>query len=160
MGTQSSDAYNKFLLVDESVFDMPEFKKSVEIFSKLREYSDDGVPGREWNLSHAMVMRGEAAFEFMGDWVKGDLKASGKEPCKDLLCTIMLDNSPVAIGGDIVAFPKIDGDKATPAQELLAKIMATPETQVAYANNKGSLPVRTDIDNTGFDTCAKVAMEQ
>ena len=160
LATQSIDAYNKFHALDASVFAMPEYKKAVEIFARLREYADDGVPGREWNLSNAMVMRGEAAFELMGDWVKGEVLAAGKVPGKDLLCTVAVDNSPVSISGDIVAFPK-NKDKTTySAQALLAKVMATPATQLAYANAKGSMPVRTDVDSSGFDTCAKVALSQ
>ena len=39
---------------------------------KLRGYVDGNFSGRDWNLATAMVMNGEAAFQIMGDWAKGD----------------------------------------------------------------------------------------
>ncbi|KQV41294.1 hypothetical protein ASC96_18545 [Rhizobium sp. Root1204] len=160
LATQSTDAYTKFHVMDPSVFEMPEFKKAVEIFARLREYSDSGVPGREWNLSNAMVMRGEAAFQLMGDWAKGEILAGGMTPGKDVLCTVGLDNSPVSISGDILAFPVNTNENTVEAQKLLAKVVTTPEVQLAYSLAKGSLPVRTDIEGAAFDTCARVAVEQ
>jgi len=48
--------------------------------------SDDMVAGRDWNLATAMVMNGEAAFQIMGDWAKGEFMAAGKVPGEDFLC--------------------------------------------------------------------------
>lgn len=61
-------------------------------------------------------MRGEAAFQLMGDWAKGEILAAGKVPGKDVLCTIGLDNSPVSISGDIFAFP-VNADENTIAAQ-------------------------------------------
>ena len=34
-----------------------------------------------------MVMNGEAAFQIMGDWAKGEFLAAGKKLGKDFLCS-------------------------------------------------------------------------
>ena len=52
----------------------------------LRGYVDEGFPGRDWNLATSMVMNGEAAFQIMGDWAKGEFLAAGKVPGEDFLC--------------------------------------------------------------------------
>ena len=39
--------------------------------------------------------------------------------------------------------------------ELLASVVTAPETQVAFSMRKGSIPVRTDVDASKMDLCAK-----
>lgn len=160
LATQSADAYTKFHMMDPTVFDMPQFRKAVEIFARLRDYSDPGVSGREWNASNSMIIRGEAAFQLMGDWAKGEILAAGKVPGKDVLCTVGLDNSPVSISGDVFAFPANTNADTVAAQKLLAEVVTTPAVQLAYSETKGSLPVRTDVEGAKFDTCAQIALDQ
>ena len=47
---------------------------------KMRGYVDSNFSGRDWNLATAMVMNGEAAFQIMGDWAKGEFLVEGKTP--------------------------------------------------------------------------------
>ena len=37
-------------------------------------------PGRDWNLASAMVIKGKAAMQIMGDWAKGEFVNAGKKP--------------------------------------------------------------------------------
>jgi glucose/mannose transport system substrate-binding protein len=46
--------------------------KSLETFRKVKSYTDPAAPGRDWNLATAMVIQEKAAFQFMGDWAKGE----------------------------------------------------------------------------------------
>ena len=57
-------------------------KKMIQAFKTLRmtkKYTDKNAPGRDWNLATAMVYKGEAAMQFMGDWAKGEFKVAKKE---------------------------------------------------------------------------------
>jgi glucose/mannose transport system substrate-binding protein len=45
------------------------------------------LPGRDWNLATAMVIKGEAGMQLMGDWAKGEFLAAGKVPGKDFICS-------------------------------------------------------------------------
>ena len=45
------------------------------------------------------------------------------------------------------------------AQLALAKIMLEPETQIEFAQKKGSIPVRLDLDASALDACAQKAMK-
>ena len=52
----------------------------------IRGFVDPNFSGRDWNLASAMVINGEAAFQFMGDWAKGEFLNAGKVPDQDFLC--------------------------------------------------------------------------
>ena len=61
-------------------------KKSFDNLAKLREFIDPNFAGRDWNLATAMVIKGDALVQVMGDWAKGEFKAANKEAGKDFLC--------------------------------------------------------------------------
>jgi glucose/mannose transport system substrate-binding protein len=44
------------------------------------------------------------------------------------------------------------------AQNEVAKIILEPEFQYVFNQNKGSIPVRDDLDMTKFDSCGQAAM--
>jgi glucose/mannose transport system substrate-binding protein len=47
---------------------------------------DDNFSGRDWNLASAMVINGEALFQIMGDWAKGEFVNAGKTAGEDFTC--------------------------------------------------------------------------
>ena len=51
-------------------------KKSFDNLAKLRAYIDPNYAGRDWNLATAMVIKGDALVQVMGDWAKGEFKAT------------------------------------------------------------------------------------
>ncbi|WP_245315008.1 ABC transporter substrate-binding protein [Labrys sp. WJW] len=144
---------------DATAIDTPEFKKSVEIFGKLRGYTDAGSPGRNWNDTTALLITNKAGVQFMGDWAKGEFKAANKEAGKDFYCQIGIDDKELVIGGDVFVFPKTTDAAQIKAQNLLASTMLSPETQVLFNVQKGSMPVRTDVDASKFDLCAQKGMK-
>ncbi|MBP0575734.1 hypothetical protein J8J27_33955, partial [Mycobacterium tuberculosis] len=78
------------------------------------------------------------------DWAKGEFIAAGQQPGKDYTCLILSDHPAAAytIGGDVFAFPKSKNADAEKAQAVLAKTLLDPETQILFAQKKGSIPVR------------------
>lgn len=144
---------------DLAAIDTPEFKKTVEIFGKLRNFTDAGSPGRNWNDTTALLITNKAGVQFMGDWAKGEFKAANKEAGKDFYCQIGIDDKELVIGGDVFVFPKTSDAGQIKAQNLLASTMLSPETQVLFNIQKGSMPVRTDVDAAKFDACAQKGMK-
>jgi glucose/mannose transport system substrate-binding protein len=63
------------------------------------------------------------------------------------------------IGGDVFVFPKTTDAAQIKAQELLAQTMLSPETQVLFNKEKGSMPVRTDVDTSVLDSCANKGLK-
>jgi len=137
-----------------------EFRKTLEDFKKLKAYVDPGSPGRDWNLATGMVIEGKAAFQFMGDWAKGEFVNAGKVNGKDFGCTLVAGpTTPYIIGGDVFVFPKSDKPGVKEAQAKLAAMMYSKEGQVAFNNKKGSIPIRTDVDLTKVDSCAAIGVK-
>lgn len=160
LASQSPEAFSRFHSLDPEVFDDPAVLQAAEIYAKLRDYSDSGAPGREWNLSNQMVMNGEAAFYLMGDWAKGEITAAGMTPGEEVICTVSLDDAPAAISGDAMLFPSLDGStEPSPAQLLLAETLTSVDAQVAFNTLKGSMPVRTDAPTDNLDACSRLALE-
>jgi glucose/mannose transport system substrate-binding protein len=137
----------------------PEFRKALENFKKLKAYVDAGSPGRDWNLATAMVIEGKAGFQYMGDWAKGEFINANKKQGSDFGCFMAGGpKMPYSIGGDVFVFPKTDKADSVAAQKKLANMMISKEGQVAFNNKKGSIPVRTDVDLSTVDDCAKAGI--
>ena len=137
-------------------------KKVFDRMRKLRGYVDPNFSGRDWNVATNMIINGEAGFQLMGDWVKGDMSAAGKLPGKDYVCA----NPPGFGGGSFLfivdsfaMFKSKDADRLA-GQKLFAKLMMEPNFQENFNLVKGSIPVRTDMKLDKFDSCALAARDQ
>ncbi|GLS31768.1 glucose/mannose transport system substrate-binding protein [Mesorhizobium albiziae] len=115
---------------------------------------------QNWNEATAMVINGQAGGQIMGDWAQGEFQVAGQVAGKDYTCLPGLGlNAVIATGGDAFYFPKVDNADISAAQETLAHVMLSPETQVAFNLKKGSLPVRGDVDLTAANDCMKKGLE-
>jgi glucose/mannose transport system substrate-binding protein len=133
-------------------------KKSLETFRKVKGYTDAAAPGRDWNLATAMVMQEKAAFQFMGDWAKGEFLAAGKVPGKDFLCAAAPGTTAAyTFNVDSFAMFKLKDATAQKAQADLAAAIMGPEFQEVFNLNKGSIPVRLNMSMAKFDDCAKLS---
>ena len=73
--TGGIDFYKKaFIDLDESALKSDTMKKAFDNLAKLRDYLDPNYAGRDWNLATAMVIKGDALVQVMGDWAKGEFK--------------------------------------------------------------------------------------
>jgi glucose/mannose transport system substrate-binding protein len=133
------------------------FKEVAEAFTKLRSYVDQGAPGRNWNDATAMVISGKAAMQFMGDWAKGEFIAANLTPGKEYGCAVV--GQGYMMGGDVFVFAKTSDASQIEAQKLMAKVLLDPETQIKFAQKKGSVPVRQDVDVSSLDICAQTGMK-
>ena len=132
--------------------------KALETFRKVKGYTDAAAPGRDWNLATAMVIQEKAAFQFMGDWAKGEFTAAGKVPGKDYICVAAPGTANAyTFNVDSFAMFKLKDAAAQKAQaDLAAAIMGT-EFQEVFNLNKGSIPVRLNMSMAKFDDCAKLS---
>ena len=87
LGVGGADFYKKaFVELDGATLKSPTMDKVLTTFKRIKSYTDKNAPGRDWNLATAMVIRGEAGMQLMGDWAKGEFVAAGKKPGADFLC--------------------------------------------------------------------------
>ncbi len=159
LGVGGAKFYNDALMkLDQKALTSDTMKKSLETFRKIKGYTDPASPGRDWNLATAMVIQEKAAFQFMGDWAKGEFTAAGKVPGKDYICAAAPGTANAyTFNVDSFAMFKLKDATAQKAQaDLAAAIMGT-EFQEIFNLNKGSIPVRLNMDMAKFDDCAKLS---
>jgi glucose/mannose transport system substrate-binding protein len=156
MSTGGPEFYKKaFIELDESALKSDTMKKAFDNLAKLREYTDPNYAGRDWNLATAMVIKGDALLQVMGDWAKGEFKTAHKEPGKDYMCyRFPGTDGAVIYNTDMFAFFKVSADRQA-AQLALAQATMNPEVQSAFNVIKGSVPARVDVPDTAFDICGK-----
>ncbi|WP_425504194.1 ABC transporter substrate-binding protein [Roseibium litorale] len=115
---------------------------------------------QNWNDATSMVITGKAAGQIMGDWAQGEFQIAGQTAGKEYTCLPGLGmNEVIQTGGDAFYFPKVDDAAINEAQGVLANVMMSPETQVAFNLKKGSLPVRGDVDLTAANDCMRKGLD-
>lgn len=127
---------------------------------ELRQYVDEGAPGRNWNDATNLVITGKAAAQVMGDWARGEFELAGKKAGVDYDCIPGPSPKPyLTTNGDVFIFPKQKDKAVTEAQFKLASMLVNPHVQTVFNNAKGSLPIRDDVDMTLADACIKKGLE-
>jgi len=159
LGVGGAKFYHDALVsLDQKALTSPTMTKSLETFRKIKGYTDAASPGRDWNLATAMVIKGDAAFQFMGDWAKGEFAAAGKTPGKDYVCAAAPGTANAyTFNVDSFAMFKLKDAAAQKAQSDLAAAIMGTEFQQVFNLNKGSIPVRLNMDMAKFDDCAKLS---
>lgn len=159
MGVGGVDFYKKSMVqLDPASLKSPTMEKVLTTYKKIKDYTDKNAPGRDWNLATAMVIKGEAGMQIMGDWAKGEFIAAGKKPGKDFTCTAAPGTSKAfTFNVDSFAMFKLKNDANTKAQKDLATAIMSPDFQEVFSLNKGSIPVRMNMNMDKFDDCAKLS---
>jgi glucose/mannose transport system substrate-binding protein len=159
LGIGGPEFYQKALVdLDPEALTSDTMVQAFDQMRTMRGYVDENFSGRDWNLATAMVMNGEAAFQIMGDWAKGEFLAAGKKPGEDFLCA-STPGDGYLYNVDSFAMFNVDGDDKKAGQDLLAKLIVAPNFQKVFNLNKGSIPARTDVALDDFDICANLSAE-
>jgi len=98
----------------------------------------------------------------MGDWAKSEWTAAGKKAGTDYECVPFPGTQgSFTYNIDSLAMFKLAKKNDTPgnnaARDDLAKVALEPEFQYVFNQNKGSIPVRNDLDMSKFDSCAQAS---
>jgi glucose/mannose transport system substrate-binding protein len=154
--TGGIEFYKKaFVDLDAASLKSDTMKKSFDNLAKLRDFVDPNYAGRDWNLATAMVIKGDALVQVMGDWAKGEFKAANKEAGKDFLCyRFPGTDGDVLYNTDMFAMFNVSADRKV-AQAALAAATMSVSFQSAFNVVKGSVPARMDVPDTAFDVCGK-----
>ncbi len=159
LGVGGADYYKKaFVQLDPAALDSATTTKVLNTFRKLKGYTDAASSGRDWNLTTAMVIEGKAAFQFMGDWAKGEFTAAGKKPGEGFLCAAAPGTANAfTFNIDSFILFKLKDEAAQKGQADLASAILSTEFQEVFNQNKGSIPVRLGHDMGKFDSCAQAS---
>ncbi|TCU15926.1 ABC transporter substrate-binding protein [Rhizobium sullae] len=156
LSTGGPEFYKKaFNDLDEESLKSDTMKKSFDNLAKIKEYVDPNFSGRDWNLATAMVIKGDALVQVMGDWAKGEFVAAKKTPNTDFLCyRFPGTDGSVIYNSDMFGMFDVPDDRKA-AQVALATATLSKSFQSAFNVVKGSVPARTDVPDTDFDACGK-----
>ncbi len=117
----------------------------------------------EWTFATEQIIQGQAAFQIMGDWAKGEFLNAGLIPNRDFMCVPVPGTADQFIFNiDSFAMFKLRTQDSDPveAQSALVRNIMSQSFQVAFNLNKGSIPALTNIPMTQFDACAQQSMKE
>lgn len=159
LGVGGADFYKKALVqLDPATLNGATMTKVLDTFKKVKTYTDKNAPGRDWNLATAMVIKGEAGMQLMGDWAKGEFVAAGKKPGADFTCAAAPGTAKsFTFNVDSFAMFKLKNEANAKAQKDLASAIMSSDFQEVFNLNKGSIPVRLNMNLAKFDDCAKLS---
>ena len=147
-----------FIDLDEGALGSDTMKEAFDRMAFIRANVDENFSGRDWNLATAMVINGEAGFQMMGDWAKGEFLNAGKVPGEDFLC-FRFPGTQDQVTFNADQFMMFDqGGVVSDEQAALASAILSPSFQIAFNKVKGSVPARTDVDGGELDACGQQGM--
>jgi glucose/mannose transport system substrate-binding protein len=153
-----------FVDLDAKTLSGEQMVKAFTELKKIATYMDPNRAGRDWNIAAADVINGKAGMQVMGDWAKSEWTAAKKVAGKDYQCVPFPGTANAfTYNIDSLAVFKLTDDRKgdIAAQQDLAKVALGENFQKVFSINKGSIPVRTDMQNNmaqlGFDSCAQTA---
>jgi glucose/mannose transport system substrate-binding protein len=159
VGVGGADFYRKALMqLDGATLAGPTMERVLTTFRRIKDYTDKNAPGRDWNLATAMVIKGEAGMQIMGDWAKGEFLVANKVPGKDFVCAPTPGSGKAyTFNVDSFAMFKLKNEANVKAQRDLAAAIMSTEFQEVFNLNKGSIPVRLNMKLDKFDECARAS---
>lgn len=158
--TEGGPGFYKTAMIDldPAALSGPTMLKAFQDMATLRKYVDPNFSGRDWNLATAMVIKGDALMQVMGDWAKGEFVAAHKVAGKDFECfRFPGTQGTVTFNSDQFVFFK-KGKGLTKGQRTMAGDLENKSFQSAFNVIKGSVPARTDVSDAAFDACGKKGM--
>lgn len=133
-------------------------KAALENFQKALTYTNGDSGALSWQDAAGIVVKGDAAFLVMPDWVESYFRKLGDQPNTDYGWT------PVPGSAGVFQFLADSFVLATgaPHQEAALqwlKVAGSKEGQEAFNSANGSICARTDCDKSLFDAYLQSAMD-
>jgi glucose/mannose transport system substrate-binding protein len=162
VGQAGAEFYKKALIdTDPKALNSPQMIKALETFKMIKKYTDQNAPGRDWNMATSMVIKGEAAMQFMGDWAKGEFTAAGKNPGSDYVAMPVPESAGTYLFNiDSFIMFNVKDAGAKDAQKAMARLILGNTFQEVFNVNKGSIPVTSGVSTASFDDIALRSMDE
>ncbi|MCB1806612.1 MAG: carbohydrate ABC transporter substrate-binding protein [Candidatus Competibacteraceae bacterium] len=160
IGIGGRKAYLQLITSNRTTLNPTILLQTMQILGALRQYSPPDGAELRWDEATRLVINGQAAVQFMGDWAKSEFLAAGKIVGQDFDCHLAPGNEMVYVTViDAFAFAKTIDPRQQAAQRLIAKHILSPKIQRAFSLAKGSVPVNKNVDMAGFDRCAQIGIK-
>jgi len=126
-------------------------------FATYLSYVNENHAALTWDQATAMVIRGEAAFNIMGDWANGEFLVANKTYGVDY-GTFPVPGTGDMYGLCIDCFEHPKGVKHPENSLKWLKVVGSKEGQDAFNPIKGSISARTDADASKYGPYQKAAI--
>ncbi|AMO57607.1 hypothetical protein GZ77_14410 [Endozoicomonas montiporae] len=154
-----ADFYRQALVEhDEEALTSPTM---IKVFRKLKQITSltpNDRSRRPWDQATREIINDEAAVMLMGDWALGEFKMSDQLEGVDFYCRPAFgteDHFIYNIDSFVIFNRKRFKDRQ--AQQWLAQQLMNKETQIAFTDKKGSIPVRMDATDQ-LEGCQKKSL--
>jgi glucose/mannose transport system substrate-binding protein len=132
-------------MAQSNKWDTPGMRTAAAQFARLLPYVDPDASASTWDQATKKLAAGGCAFESMGDWAYGELRADGAAESKDFgYVPHPGTNGSFVMVVDTFVVAK-NAKHAALADRWIASI-ASKDAQLAFNKDKGATPVRTDVD--------------
>jgi glucose/mannose transport system substrate-binding protein len=138
------DGWNT-LTSGQTKWDDPKVKEAAGLFAQMLPYVDPDSSALTWDQATKRLADGQCAFESMGDWAYGELVKGGAKEGTDFgyVPHAGTDGSFVLV---VDTFVVGQNAKHPELGQKWASAISTTDAQLAFNKEKGSTPVRTDVD--------------
>ncbi|MGO1809364.1 MAG: ABC transporter substrate-binding protein [Canibacter sp.] len=161
MSELGADGYNG-LFDGTTDWNGADVKKGLQNFEKLMSYTNQDRDGLDWPEATQMVIDGNAAYNVMGDWAVAAFQQADQKDGEDFtyfevpqapgnddkIFGFLADSFTLPVGAG-----NVDGSKAW------LDTISSIEGQEAFNLAKGSIPARTDTDNSQFPEYQQTALK-
>ncbi|EGU46298.1 putative binding protein component of ABC sugar transporter [Vibrio ichthyoenteri ATCC 700023] len=148
------DFYHKALVeLKRDHIDSEQMRLALRQLRKLASFVKPQQPNQNWDTATQLLVSDQALFQLGGDWILGDLIASDVKVPQQIGC-YPTPQSHHAFLYNMDSFIFMDAPDFTQQQAVeVANVLADKQFQAKFNQMKGSIPVRTDIDLSGFNPC-------
>ncbi|MDO5645790.1 MAG: ABC transporter substrate-binding protein [Dermabacter sp.] len=160
MAQLGSTAYNG-LFDGTTEWSSPQVTDALAAFEKLIEYTNTDRDSLDWPEATAMLIDDKAAYNVMGDWAVAAFQEADLEDQTDYVYFEV----PSAGSGDKIfgfladSFTMPVGAPHPDNTKAWLQTISSVEGQEAFNLAKGSIPARTDTDNSKFPPYQQSALE-
>ncbi|ADD40593.1 ABC transporter substrate-binding protein [Stackebrandtia nassauensis] len=123
---------------------------ALDLFTKVLEVTDLKSASDDWQPQLDKMMKGTAAYAVMGDWVYSYLTSSKKKEYDKDYKVVVTPGSEGVFDYLADSFTLPVGAPHKANAEAWLKICGSKEGQTVFNQTKGSLPARTDIEESEF----------
>ncbi len=158
LGVYGQEDYVKLVGGDADLWGNSRLDKSINTMARMLSYSNDDRASIGWSSAADMVLEGKAAMTIMGDWAHGYMMSKGAAAGTDYgyapapgtggVFMWLSDSFGLAVGA-----PHPEEAKAWLA------VAGSRAGQDAFNPKKGSIPARTDADQSLYDVYLKYSIK-
>lgn len=160
LGHAGRDVYSAFYASHETPpAQLDALRDALDVLVTLRDLQRAHDERGTWIDATGDLAKGQAALQFMGDWVKPELTERGLEPGAGYWCTLAPGSGPHLLYSlDTLLFGRAARGDTVASQRELMRLLVDERAQVAFASAKGAVPVSPQFDTRNLDDCGRTVV--